>query len=79
MIDGSAHTESFDVVKGDAVFARLDCVDIHVGTTGMVGLLAYTEGGLVPDLMQCPRWPAAEDARTTGEVQGPTSFAGAMA
>jgi mannose-6-phosphate isomerase len=79
MIDGSAHTESFDVVKGDAVFARLDCVDIHVGKAGMVGLLAYTEGGLVPGLMQRRGRPAAEDARMTGEVQGPISFAGATA
>jgi mannose-6-phosphate isomerase len=79
VIDGGAYTESFDVVKGDAVFARLDCVDIHVGAAGMVGLLAYTEGGLVPDLVQRPGRPAAEDARTTWEMQRPTSFAGKTA
>jgi mannose-6-phosphate isomerase len=79
VVDGSAHIDSFRVVKSDVVFARLSRVDIRVGATGMVGLLAYTEGGLVPDLLQCLGQPAAEDAGQLGKVEGPTSFTGATA
>jgi mannose-6-phosphate isomerase len=77
VVDGGARTESFDVVKGDAVFAQSDRVDMHVGTMGMAGLVAYTGVGLVADLLQRPRQPEEMAARRLQEVQGPTSLSGA--
>jgi mannose-6-phosphate isomerase len=77
VVDGGARTESFDVVKGDAVFAQSDRVDMHVGTMGMAGLVAYTGVGIVPDLLQRPRQPDETIARWLQEVQGPTSLSGA--
>jgi mannose-6-phosphate isomerase len=52
LVDGGARIGSFDVAKGDAVFAQADRVDIHAGGTGMVGLLAYRGVGAGPDLLQ---------------------------
>ena len=52
VVDGGARTGSFDVAKGDAVFAQADRVDIHAGGTGMVGLVAYKGVGADPDLLQ---------------------------
>jgi mannose-6-phosphate isomerase len=79
VVNGGARTGSFDVVKGDAVFAQSDRVNIHVGTTGMECLVAYTGAGLGPDLLQRPRQPDEWVARRLQEVQGPTSLSGAMA
>jgi mannose-6-phosphate isomerase len=79
VVEGSARTGSFDVVKGDAVFALSDRVNIHVGTTGMVGLVAYTGSGVVPDLLQRSGQPAKRDARRLQEALGPTSFTEATA
>jgi hypothetical protein len=36
----------------DAVFAQSDRVDIHAGTIGMVGLVAYTGVGPIPNLLR---------------------------
>jgi mannose-6-phosphate isomerase len=52
VVDGAARTGSFDVAKGDAVFACADRVDIHAGETGMVGLVAYKGFGADPDLLR---------------------------
>jgi mannose-6-phosphate isomerase len=52
VIEGSARTGSFDVVKGDVVFAQTDRVDIRAGAVGMTGLVAYTGDVVVPDLLQ---------------------------
>jgi len=52
VIDGSARVGSFDVVKGDAVFAQWDRVNIRVGAAGLTGLAAYTGNVVVPDLLQ---------------------------
>jgi mannose-6-phosphate isomerase len=79
VVEGSARAGSFDVAKGDTVFAQADRVHIHVGTIGMVCLMAYTGGGLVPDLLQHPGRPAEREVRRLQEVQAPISFAGAMA
>ena len=49
---GGARAGSFDIAVGDAIFAQSVSVDIQVGATGMVGLAAYTGGGLVPRLLQ---------------------------
>jgi mannose-6-phosphate isomerase len=58
VIEGGVCTASFNVTKGDAVFAQADRVNIHVGETGMVGLVAYTGSGLVLELLQPPGQPA---------------------
>ena len=79
VVEGSARTGSFDVAKGDAVFARADRVGIHVGKTGMVGLMAYTGDGRVPDLLRRAGHVAETDARRLQEVQGPPVFTEAMA
>ncbi len=52
VLHGDARVGSFDVGIGDAVFAQSDRVDIQTGPAGMVGLAAYTGGGLVPNLLQ---------------------------
>jgi mannose-6-phosphate isomerase len=52
VVDGGGRAGSFDVAKGDAVFAQADRVDIHAGEAGMVGLLAYKGIGVGPDLLQ---------------------------
>jgi hypothetical protein len=51
-VDGGASTGSFDVAKGDAVFAQADRVDIRAGGNGMVGLMAYMGVAAGPDLLQ---------------------------
>jgi mannose-6-phosphate isomerase len=79
IVEGCARIGSFDVPRGDAVFARTDRVDIQVGNTGMVGLVAYTGGGRVPDLRCRPGQLAETDIRRLQEVQGPAVFTGAMA
>jgi mannose-6-phosphate isomerase len=58
VVHGGARTGSFDVAKGDVVFAQADRVDIHAGGTGMVGLVAYKGVGVGPDLLQ-PRGSTA--------------------
>jgi mannose-6-phosphate isomerase len=78
VVEGSARAGSFDVGKGDAVFAQADRVSIHVGNTGMVGLVAYTGDGRVPDLLRRPGQHSETDARRLLEVQGPPVFTGAM-
>jgi mannose-6-phosphate isomerase len=79
VINGGARTESFNVVKGDAVFAQSDRVDMHIGTIGMVALVAYTGVVLVADLLQRPRQPDARIARRLQEVPGPASLGRATA
>jgi mannose-6-phosphate isomerase len=79
VVEGRARIGSFDVARGDAVFARADRVDIQVGNTGMTGLVAYTGDGLVPDLRRRPGQLAESDIRRLQEVQGPPAFTGAMA
>ncbi len=79
ILSGSARTESFDVTIGDAVFVQSDRVNIHAGTIGMVGLVAYTGGGQAPHLVQRVREPGAMDSGRPQEVQVPTSFPQAKA
>jgi mannose-6-phosphate isomerase len=49
-IGGSARAESFDLVIGNAIFAKSDRVDIRAGEDGLAALVAYT-GGLVPEFL----------------------------
>lgn len=73
VLSGGARTASFDVAIGDAVFAQSDRVNIHAGTIGMVGLVAYTGGGQVPHLLQRLEQAGATDAGRPQEMQMPTS------
>ncbi len=68
VLSGSASVGSFEVFAGDAVFAQLDRVGIRAGTTGMVGLVAYTGIGPVAHLLQSP----------TGDTAGNTTRPGAQ-
>jgi mannose-6-phosphate isomerase len=52
VVDGNARAGSFDVAMGDAIFAQSDRFDLHAGTAGMAGLVAYPGVGLVADLLQ---------------------------
>ena len=63
----------------DAVFAQSDRVDIHAGTTGMVGLAAYTGIGPVPHLLRRLAQPGSTDASGNRKVQVPTSLTRAKA
>jgi mannose-6-phosphate isomerase len=78
VVEGSARIATFDVAKGDAVFAQADRVNIQVGKTGMVGLVAYTGVGPVPGLLQRRGQLAERDARPLQEVGRPV-FTGATA
>ena len=51
-IGGSACAGPFDLVIGDAIFAKSDRVDIRAGEDGLAALVAYT-GGPVPELLAC--------------------------
>jgi mannose-6-phosphate isomerase len=52
VLSGNATAGSFEIVTGDAVFAQTDTVEIKVGVTGMVGLVAYTGGSPVAKLLR---------------------------
>jgi mannose-6-phosphate isomerase len=52
VLSGNARAGSFDIAKGDAIFAQSDRVDLHVGMAGMVGLAAYTGGSPFSDLLR---------------------------
>jgi len=71
---GGARAGSFSVVQGDAIFAQSDRVDLHVGTSGMVGLAAYTGANPVPELLQRLRQPSTTDARQKTELQVPQLY-----
>ena len=66
VLNGSGRAGSFDVATGDAVFAQADRVNLHVGTIGLVGLVAYTGVGPVPDLLQRLGQPDARQEMQDG-------------
>jgi mannose-6-phosphate isomerase len=51
-IEGNARAGSFDLVTGDALFAKSDRVGIRAGKNGLAALVAYT-GGPVSELLVC--------------------------
>ncbi len=73
VLSGSAITGSFDVVVGDAVFAQSDRIEIHPGSVGMVGLVAYTGGEPIPHLLQRFAPPSVTGAAPPAEAQALTS------
>jgi mannose-6-phosphate isomerase len=62
VLSGGASANSFDVAATDVVFANSDRVDIHAGTAGMMGLVAYTGIGPVANLLRRTQ-PGPSDAR----------------
>ena len=64
-LSGDAVAGSFDVAAGDAVFAQSDRVDIHAGKIGMVGLVAYTGIGPLPQLAAAPHTARLNGCETT--------------
>jgi mannose-6-phosphate isomerase len=51
VVDGDARIGSLDAAIGDVMFVEADRVDIQSGTTGMVGLVAYTGADRAPNLL----------------------------
>ncbi|MGZ3409049.1 MAG: class I mannose-6-phosphate isomerase [Xanthobacteraceae bacterium] len=52
VVRGSAHARAFDVTTGDAIYAKSDHVNTHVGPAGLTALVAYTGGNVVSDLLE---------------------------
>jgi len=69
VLNGSARAGSFDVGKGEAVFAQADRVVIHAGTAGMVCLAAYTGGVPISHLLEEVQEPSALDLRQLEKVR----------
>ena len=74
VLGGSAVAGSFEVAQGDALFAQLDRVEIDAGASGMVGLVAYTGGSPVSNLLQRLTRPAPIDAGRPRELPMPISL-----
>lgn len=72
VLSGGAVAGSLDVVTGDAIFAQSDRLDIHPGTLGMVGLVAYTGGAPCPHLLHRRSQPSSMDAGRQREMHAQT-------
>jgi len=79
VLSGGAAAASLHVVAADAIFAQSDRVDIQVGGTGMVGLVAYTGSDPEAHLLRRLAQLDATHARRPQEVQEPTSLTRATA
>jgi mannose-6-phosphate isomerase len=73
VLRGDAIAGSFNLAASDAVFAQLDRVDIRAGKTGMVGLVAYTGIGPIPDLLRRQAQAGPADLKQPLEPQVPTT------
>ena len=71
VVSGDAHAGSFDIAQGDAIFAQSDRVDLRAGTAGTVGLVAYTGGSPIPDLLRNLNHRSAIDMGQQSEAQMP--------
>ncbi len=69
VISGNVHAGPFEIGKGDAIFAQLDRVDMRVGKTGMVGLVAYVGGKPILDLLRRLGQPSTTEQRQDVDVQ----------
>ena len=69
VLSGDARAGSFDVAKGDVIFAQSDRVELHSGNAGVAGLVAYTGGDPIPDLLQRLKLPSAMNAGQKTEAQ----------
>lgn len=68
VLSGDAVAGSLEVATANAIFAQSDRVDIRAGKTGMVGLVAYTGIGPIPNLL---RRLAQVDTKALHEAQLP--------
>src|SRR6202521_2281228 len=75
VLSGNAVAGSFDLATADAVFAQSDRVDIHVGSTGMMALGAYTGVGPIPHLLRRLPPPSAIDVTRPPMAQVSPSLA----
>ncbi len=79
VLDGSANAGSFDLSRGDAIFAEAERVDIGVGRTGAECLFAYAgEGGPAPQLLQRIAQQKPRDASAPGNEKVSSIPAGAV-
>jgi hypothetical protein len=56
---------------GDALFMQSDSVSLHAGSTGLVGLVAYTGDDPVPILLRRARQPGATHRRPPQPTRAP--------
>jgi mannose-6-phosphate isomerase len=67
VLDGITNAGSYDLVRGDAVYARDERVDLDVGRVGLECLVAYTgAGGPLPLLLQRIAQQGARDVAPPG-------------
>jgi mannose-6-phosphate isomerase len=69
VLGGSARAASFDVGKGEAIFAQADRVILHAGADGLVCLAAYTGGVPISHLLEQVQEPGALDPRQLEKVR----------
>jgi mannose-6-phosphate isomerase len=74
-LDGDAVVGSFNIGKGDAIFAHSERVDIRIGKAGLTGLVAYAAHSPLPNLLQHLTQPDATDAGQPKDAQVPRSLA----
>ena len=73
-LEGDAIAGSFNIGKGDAIFACSERVDVNTGQIGLAGLVAYAAHSPFPNLLQRLRQPGAMDAGRPKDVQVPSSL-----
>jgi mannose-6-phosphate isomerase len=71
VLSGDARAKSFDMNIGDALFVQSDSVSLHAGSTGLVGLVAYTGEDPVPILLRRARQPGATHRRPPQPTRAP--------
>jgi mannose-6-phosphate isomerase len=72
VLNGGARVGSFDVGKGEAIFAQSDRVVIHAGSDGLVCLVAYTGGVPISHLLEEVPEPSTLDLSRSNKVRVPT-------
>ena len=70
VLSGDAVVGTFNVGKGDAIFAHSERVDIRTGKIGLTGLVAYAAHSPHPDLLQRLKQPDSTDARRPKDGHG---------
>ena len=72
VLNGIANAGSFDLNRGDAIFAQAERVDVRAGRIGAECLVAYAgEGGPVPQLLQRIAQQKFRDANAPGSEEVP--------
>jgi mannose-6-phosphate isomerase len=79
VLSGSASAGSFELVTGEALFAQGNTVEIQVGAVETVGLVAYTGGDPIPNLLQRRARPGFIAVEGPKEIQVPISLTQAEA